>query len=423
MIDVGGPATSRRADPQGAPNAGVERSARRFKVLKLAPTPFFADYGCHVRILEEARALQRHGSTVTVCTYPKGRDPDGVRVVRSLGLPGAAPARPGSSAHKLYLDGLLWLRAMREVASDHVDIVHGHLHEGALIGLPISRVLRAPLVFDFQGSLTAEMLDHGFLSKASRFYGPMRHLEHAINHAADVVITSSRPAADLLIREFRCPAHKVVPIPDGVDTDDFRPYWEYSEQEREATRSELGVPAGRRVVAYLGLLAEYQGSSFLIQAAARVVQKRPDVHFLLMGYPGEDRYRALARDLGIADSVTCAGRVPYELAPRYLAAGDVAVAPKLATTEANGKLMNYMALGLPTVAFDSPVNRDILGPAGVFARMADPDDLAQKLLDVLDSDAEAVGRGRSLRRRAEEEFSWSEAGRRILEVYAGLRPA
>lgn len=423
MIDVGGPAASRQVGPERAPSLGAERSARRFRVLKLAPTPFFADYGCHVRILEEARSLQRHGCDVTVCTYPAGRNPEGVRVVRSLGLPGAAPARPGSSAHKLYLDGLLWLRAMREVASNRLDIIHGHLHEGALIGLPISRILRAPLVFDFQGSLTAEMLDHGFLSKASRFYGPMRDLEHTINHAADVVITSSRPAADLLVREFHCPATKIVPIPDGVDTDDFRPYWSYSEQEREATRAELGVPAGRRVVAYLGLLAEYQGSTFLIQAASRVVRKRPDVHFLLMGYPGEERYRALARDLGVAEFVTCAGRVPYEKAPRYLAAGDVAVAPKLATTEANGKLINYMALGLPTVAFDSPVNRDILGPAGVFARMADPDDLAQKLLDVLDADAESAGRGRSLRRRAEDEFSWSEAGRRILEVYAGLRSA
>ncbi len=32
--------------------------ARRFSVLKIAPTFFFADYGCHVRILEEIRILQ-----------------------------------------------------------------------------------------------------------------------------------------------------------------------------------------------------------------------------------------------------------------------------------------------------------------------------------------------------------------------------
>jgi glycosyltransferase involved in cell wall biosynthesis len=420
MIDVSTAAPASRVEPHLTPHPHREPQVRRFQVLKVAPTPFFSDYGCHVRILEEARALQAHGSDVVVYTYPVGRDPERLRVVRSLGLPGFVHARPGSSAHKLYLDGFLTLRAAREVAFARPNIVHGHLHEGALIGLPISRALRVPLIFDFQGSLTAEMIDHGFLPRTSRLCAPLRWLEGTINRAVDAVITSSRPAADFLVREFGCPASKIAAIPDGVDPEVFRPYWEYSEAERRAVREQLGVPPNRRVVVYLGLLAEYQGSSYLLRAAARVARERPDVHFLLMGYPGEERYRAMARGLGIADRVTCTGRVPYEAAPRFLAAGDVAVAPKLATTEANGKLLNYMALGLPTVAFDSPVNRDILGAAGIFARLADDEDLARKLLDVLDSEVEAASRGRSLRRRAEGEFSWSEAGRRILEVYASV---
>jgi glycosyltransferase involved in cell wall biosynthesis len=136
-----------------------------------------------------------------------------------------------------------------------------------------------------------------------------------------------------------------------------------------------------------------------------------------MGYPGEDRYRAMAQRLGIAGSVTFTGRVPYERAPRYLAAGDVAVAPKLSTSEANGKLLNYMALGLPTVAFDTVVNRDILGPAGIFARMADETDLAERLLNCLADEDERSDRGAALRERAVDKFSWTEAGRRILEIY------
>ena len=51
-----------------------------YDVLAIAPTSFFADYGCHVRILEEARALQRRGHRVTVCTYHSGRDPEGITV-------------------------------------------------------------------------------------------------------------------------------------------------------------------------------------------------------------------------------------------------------------------------------------------------------------------------------------------------------
>ena len=40
----------------------------------VAPTSFFLDYGCHVRILEEARALQALGHKITILTYYLGRD-------------------------------------------------------------------------------------------------------------------------------------------------------------------------------------------------------------------------------------------------------------------------------------------------------------------------------------------------------------
>lgn len=408
-----------RPEEGGAPVQPTP-AVRTQKILTIAPTAFFADYGCHVRIYEEARALQHLGSDVIICTYPAGRDPAGLRIIRSLGLPGGREIRVGSSRHKLYLDALLSIRSIRSGLTYGPSIIHAHLHEGALIGSLVSRVTRCPLVFDFQGSLTAEMIDHDFLSPTSRVYRPLRWLERTINHLADAIITSSRSAADLLVRDFGCPATKIFPVLDGVDTTVFRPFWELSDQERYRIRSALGIPPGRRVVVYLGLLAEYQGSSQLLAAAAKILAVRSDVHFLLMGYPGEARYQALAESLGVSSWVTFTGRVAYERAPRFLAAGDVAVAPKLSTSEANGKLLNYMAVGLPTVAFDTPVNHDVLGPPGVFAAPGDADDLARKLLSVLADPTDADGRGRALRRRAEEQFSWEAAARRILDIYGML---
>ena len=38
----------------------------------------------------------------------------------------------------------------------------------------------------------------------------------------------------------------------------------------------------------------------------------------------------------------------------------MAAAPKMSRTEGNGKIANYMAMGLPTVAFETPVAREIL---------------------------------------------------------------
>ena len=75
-------------------------------ILSLAPTSFFNDYGCHVRILEEARALQALGHTVTILTYYKGNDVPGIRIIRTAPTPWHRDYEVGSSRHKFAFDAL-----------------------------------------------------------------------------------------------------------------------------------------------------------------------------------------------------------------------------------------------------------------------------------------------------------------------------
>src|SRR5439155_18284286 len=129
----------------------------------------------------------------------------------------------GSSFLRLYLDALLSLRTAQVALARRPDIVHAHLHEGALIGWPVSVTRRAPLVFDFQGSLTSEMLDHGFIRRDSRRFGVLRRLETVINRLPGAVITSSRNAASVLIADFGFPKHRVFTVADAVNAEVFRP--------------------------------------------------------------------------------------------------------------------------------------------------------------------------------------------------------
>ncbi|MBC7237935.1 MAG: glycosyltransferase, partial [Chloroflexi bacterium] len=156
----------------------------------------------------------------------------------------------------------------------------------------------------------------------------------------------------------------------------------------------------------------------LLRAAQIVCRQRDDVQFLIAGFPHLERYQGMARELGIADRVTFPGRVPYEEAPRLLALGDVAVAPKLSHTEGAGKLLNYMAMALPTVAFDTEVSREYLGPQGVYARRGDSDDLARCLLALLDDAEWRCQLGAALRLRALEHYAWDGAAETILRSYA-----
>jgi glycosyltransferase involved in cell wall biosynthesis len=158
----------------------------------------------------------------------------------------------------------------------------------------------------------------------------------------------------------------------------------------------------------------------LLEAAPRVLAAQRDVHFLVMGYPNVERYAARARELGIADHVTLTGRIDYDRAQEYLGLGDLAVSGKLSSTEANGKLYNYMACGLPIVAFDSPTNREIMGDLGVYAAFGDESALAQQITFLLEDPAARGARGRALRERAVAECSWERAGRKLVATYREL---
>ncbi len=394
-------------------------------MLMIAPTSFFADYGCHVRILEEARVLRKLGHDVTIATYHGGKDIAGLDIERTMPIPWWRDALVGSSPHKIAYDVLMALKVLRVARDRRPDVIHGHLHEGALLGWPVSLLGRVPLVFDFQGSLTSEMVDHKFLRQDGPFFGPMRRLEEFIDHLPAAILTSTQHAADLCVNEYRCRPEIVHPVPDAVNAHIFRPGL-LDETERRAQREALGIPADRRVVVYLGLLAEYQGTDLLVKAAARLLADRPDVHFLIMGYPGRHRYQRLAERLGVADHITMPGRIPYERAPEALTLGDIAVAPKLSATEGSGKLLNYMAMALPTVVFDTPVNREYLGADGVYAPRGDVDGFAAAMRRLLDHPQRAAARGRRLRERAIAKYSWNDVGRRIVQIYesvmAGEKP-
>jgi glycosyltransferase involved in cell wall biosynthesis len=392
-----------------------------YKIQMIAPTSFFADTGCHVRILEEIRALQDAGHSVTLCTYHMGNGVEGFNIKRSLDVPWKKGVQVGSSRHKIYFDAMLSLRSLQVNLQDKPDIIHAHIHEGALIGSVLKGLHfgKTPVIFDYQGSMTSEMLDHNFLKENGIFYKPTVQLERVINGLADRIVTSSHNAAHILQTEFQVPAAKVVTLADRVNCDVFRPAETDADRaEIQELREKLGIPADRKVVVYLGLLAPYQGTNLLLEAARMLKEEAPDAYFVVMGYPGVESYSRMADELGIADRVIFPGRIAYQDAPKYLRLGDVAVAPKMSKTEGAGKIHNYMAMGLPTVTFSTPVSREILGDLGVYAAYGNARSLADNIKNLLNDDSRRATLSAALRRRALSEKGWDDAVRQLEQIYA-----
>lgn len=208
---------------------------------------------------------------------------------------------------------------------------------------------------------------------------------------------------------------KIWDIPNGVDTDHFRPL---PRQERGALRHALGLPKGWLVV-FTGRLAVEKGLDNLLRAWPRVRAQRADAQLAIAGQ-GEELTALLAKaeSLGIADSVHFAGECT-DVAP-VLQSADAFVLPS------NNEglpmaLLEAMACELPVVATGvGGVPHAVEdGVTGGLVASGDWQSLSEKLL-IAGDPALAGGWGLHARRRVVAQYSLQAEAETYLELYDHL---
>jgi glycosyltransferase involved in cell wall biosynthesis len=386
--------------------SGATLPARGLRVVMVAPTPFFSDRGCHVRILEEARGLARAGAEVAVCTYFLGDTPEGLDVRRAAPLPGYRKRSAGPAWGKIVLDGFLWRRVRNVVAERRPQVIHAHLHEG--IGVARFAGGGAVRILDVQGGLTDETLDHRFLPDWSPIRRTLEAVERRLDGSADFVVTSHPEAARVLTGRFGVPDERVRVVGDaGVPGP--------PDPSRAARyRERFGIAEDERIVLYAGLLGRHQGTQHLLDAAEAMAGGRARI--LVLGYP-EERWRAEAERRGLGGRMIFAGRFPYADFAGLLTLGTVALSPKTSATEGNQKLYAYLGAGLPVVAFDTPVNREILGEAGVLVPLGESGAMAEAARALLADPERRRALSEAARARARALGTWDDVVARILDAY------
>jgi len=384
------------------------------KILHIAPTPFFADRGCHMRILGEIKHLQSLGHSIVLSTYHIGKDINKLNIHRIINIPWYKKIEAGGSWHKLYLDILLLWTSIRSFFKLKPDIIHGHLHEGALIGWLVSILAsagRIPVVFDVQGSLSGEMESYGLIRKNSKLKHAFFFIEKLICKLPEYLVCSAESNRLFLRSAINLPEQKLVTVLDGIDFDFF-----YS-PPIEKIREEIGIQNSKKIVLYTGSLMQSKGIDYFLEAIPEIIVHFRDVHFLIVGHPVEHS-RKRAKQLKIENFIHFTGNVNYLDLPKYLYIADVAVDPKVDDAgEGSGKIVNYMGAGLPIVCFESVNNRAFLAENGIFAKSRDPADLAAKIVRVLINDEMAITIGRANRKRVSERFTWAINSEVLLQVY------
>lgn len=384
-------------------------------ILHIAPTPFFSDRGCHIRIEGIVRCLTELGFRNTVCTYHHGRDIEAVSTARITPIKNYTQTEAGPNKYKLLADWkLLWL-VVAQTRKLKPDVIHAHLHEGLMIGLIVKWLFfwrRIPLLGDMQGSLTGELDTHGSFNNMSILRWPTRLLERFLMWASDYIVCSSAHSLALISKEFSVPEDKISLAQDGAD-----PLATTSSASKQSLLEQLNIGKDKTLVLYTGALLDSKGLNEL-KSVLLASARHPELHYLIIGYPLEN-LQPFLQEQGLAAQCTLTGRIKFEDLPAYLNIADIAIDPKFSDAgEGSGKMLNYLACGLAVVAFANDNNRQFLPADSKLAN--DVEQMLALILEMARDQGYRQQCGAANKRHFEANFSWQTTRTQLQTAYSAL---
>ena len=243
-------------------------------------------------------------------------------------------------------------------------------------------------------------------------------LEWAQFRTADLVISTNESYRQVALTRGGVPGDRVVVVRSGPSRERFATVRPVDESLKR------GRPL---LVAYLGVMAPQDGVDHLLRAAAHLVhvRGRSDVSFTLIGAGDSfDDLRRLCRELSLDGEVEFTGRVPDAEVERVLATADVCVCPDprnpLNDVSTMNKILEYMACGRPIVAFDLREHRYSAGEGALYAEPNRDDDLAERILELLDDPPRRARMGEYNRRRFLDAMAWEYSKGELLRAYERL---
>jgi glycosyltransferase involved in cell wall biosynthesis len=234
--------------------------------------------------------------------------------------------------------------------------------------------------------------------------------------AADAIVVPSPVIAAALRRRGVAPERLHV-IPNGADLPAATP---------------RPPDAPDRYLLYFGALQPWQGLDTALRTLARL-DDLDELHLVVCASVHRRKakpYRKLAARLGVADRVHWRFALPeHELAPwREHALASLAPLRDCARNVAQGcaplKVLESMASGVPVLASDLPVVRELMedGGQGLLVPPDRPGELARAVRTLLDFPERSAAMGAAGRARVEDRFTWSAAVAALDDLYAVLEP-
>ena len=278
------------------------------------------------------------------------------------------------------------------------DVIDSHfVYPDGFAAVLLGKVLRKPVVVSARGTDMNLYPNMPLIRSMLRFTLTRAHRAIAVCEALGAAISQLGIGKD-----------KIVVIPNGVDTEKFKPI------PKQEARAKLNLPAAAKVVLSVGGLIPRKGVDLVIKAVKTIRDSSGlDLHYVIVG---EGSYRRelelLTSSLGLADCVHFCGEVAHYQLHVWYSAADIFC---LASSREGwpNVILESMACGTPVVATNVWGNPEIIQSDQVGLLTERNEHLiARTLLKGLNTEWEAA----TIREYACQ-HTWDRAAQSVLDVF------
>ena len=379
-------------------------------------------YPMDIRVRREADSLSEKYSVTVLAIKHKGASffemINGVRVFRVPQFPEIQPRKIGYVLEYLYLTLISCLFFVVTFPIYRYKVVHTHNPPDTLFVVGImARLLGRRFVFDHH-DLAPELYLSRFSGREDVVYRTLLFLERLSYRFADVVITANRSYKDIAVNR-----HGIIPAKVHVVRND-----PLLGEFEKAVAINASQDDDFLSVVFVGSINPQDGVLDLLDIFEEFLIRKPQRKVRLLIVGGGDSLnsvRQAATQKGLSEYITFTGTIHDRgRLLHLLSTADIGVEPApenpLNTYSTFIKIMEYMATGLPVVAYDFPETRYSLGEGGFLVEPGNQGQFADFLVRLVEDPKLRRQLGNAGRRRISTGQNWDSSKSSLLKAYSKL---
>jgi len=372
------------------------------RILMIAPQPFFQPRGTPFSVLHRLKALSKLGYEVDLLTYHLGEDVeiDGVTIYRIPGVPFVKNIAIGPSKRKIVLDLYVFFKAISMLRQGNYELIHSH-EEAGFFATYLAKKFKTLHLYDMHSSLPQQLSNFKF-TRSGLIRTIFEKLEGYTIRNADAVITIC-PELFYYVKELFPDKYNML-IENVADNSLV---FDSQKNGQPDLRAKLKTN-GASIVLYAGTFEPYQGIDLLIDSSKSVIEKHPNVRFLLVGGNSEqvEFYKKKVAALKVEQHFEFTGSVLPQEVPAYIEASDILVSPRIEGNNTPLKIYSYLRSGKPIVATDHLTHTQVLNKEVSVLTDCTPSAFGEGVLQVLQQPELRERLGSSAQKLAEEKYSY-----------------